>query len=198
MSKSQLSPAFRSVHDTLASHDLSRALRPHLAKARWAETVGPQVASVTQIERVQTDGTGKVVLVVRVKNSVWANELTLLKGDMLRRLNLALGGQVLTDMHFKASGLAKTANRAKTPAQTPSPGRDELGAVSLPRAAQERIQAAAAGIADDALRARIENAMRRAARADVWKREQGWKPCPSCGTLTESVPCPLCRALTPK
>lgn len=198
MSKSQLSPAFRAVHDTLASHDLARALRPHLAKARWAEVVGPQVAGVTQVERVQTDGAGKTVLVVRVKNSVWANELTLLKGDMLRRLNLALGGQVLTDMHFKASGLAKKGNRAKMPAQTPSPDPDTLGAVPLPRAAQERIQAAAAGIADDTLRAKITHSMQRAARADEWKRQQGWTPCPRCGTLTESIPCALCRALTPR
>ena len=77
-------------------------LRPHLAKVHWEGVVGPQVAGVTQVEFVR-DG----VLFVRVKNSVWANELTLLKEDMLRRLNSKLGGRILTDIHFKASRLGR-------------------------------------------------------------------------------------------
>ena len=98
------------------SQELAQALRPHLAKARWAEIVGPQVAGVTQVEAVR-DG----VLYVRVKNSVWANELTMLKDDMVRRLNAALGGRVLTDIHFKASGLARVKKApARPPEETPT------------------------------------------------------------------------------
>src|ERR1700760_3179394 len=102
-SRRGLIPANNAVTAMLQSHELAKALRPHMAKARWAEVVGPQVAGVTQVEKVQ-NGTE---LVVRVKNSVWANELVLLKGDMIRRLNTVLGGPVLTDIHFKASGLSK-------------------------------------------------------------------------------------------
>ena len=105
-----MAPAFGAV-DRFSSQELAAALRPHLAKAHWAGVVGPQVAGVTQVEAVR-DG----VLYVRVKNSVWANELTLLKDDMLRRLNAKLGGRVLTDIHFKASGLAKSQKEAGTAA----------------------------------------------------------------------------------
>ena len=94
-------------------------LRPHLAKVHWEGVVGPQVAGVTQVEAVR-DG----VLFVRVKNSVWANELTLLKEDMLRRLNSKLGGRILTDIHFKASGLARDKKKpAAISAPTPTEAR---------------------------------------------------------------------------
>ena len=94
--------SYSAVNSFLQSQELGQMLRPHLAKVHWAAVVGPQVAGVTQVEAVR-DG----VLFVRVKNSVWANELTLLKEDMVRRLNSAIGGRVLTDIHFKASGLAR-------------------------------------------------------------------------------------------
>ena len=94
-----LASAANAVSSWLGSQELAQALRPHMAKVQWEAVVGPQVAGVTQVEAVR-DG----VLFVRVKNSVWANELALLKDDMLRRLNLALGGRVITDIHFKGGG----------------------------------------------------------------------------------------------
>ena len=75
-----LSSVSGAVDGFFSSQELMAALRPHFAKARWAEVVGPQVAAVTCVEAVRGG-----VLFVRVKNSVWANELTFLKDDMLRR-----------------------------------------------------------------------------------------------------------------
>jgi len=191
------------VDGFLQNQELAPLLRPHLAKARWAEIVGPQVAGVTQVSAVR-DG----VLIVRVKNSVWANELTLLKDDMLRRLNLALGGKVLTDIHFQAGGLGRVPKKTeKIPAETPTEG--ELARIALPKEARARVEAALIGITEEALRERIRRTMTRAARTLEWRRRHGWLPCPRCGTLAAPVPisdldapggrpapvlCHLCRA----
>ncbi|HEX7242216.1 MAG TPA: DUF721 domain-containing protein [Longimicrobiaceae bacterium] len=48
----------------------------------WAERVGPQIAAVTEPLRVSGD-----TLFVAVSTSPWMMELTLMKGDILRRLN---------------------------------------------------------------------------------------------------------------
>lgn len=199
ISRRGLIPANGAVQSWLQSQELAQALRPHMAKARWAEVVGPQVAGVTQVEKVQ-NGTE---LVVRVKNSVWANELVLLKGDMIRRLNAALGGSVLTDIHFKASGLSKK-KKADTPAESPlppTPSDDELAQTVPSLEARRRVESAVSGIKDETLRSRVRRAMLRAARAEQWKRDQGWQPCARCGALTFSSPaspspflCPLCHA----
>lgn len=184
-----LLPASSAVEGFFQSQELAQALRPHMAKARWTEIVGPQVAGVTQVEAVR-DG----ILVVRVKNSVWANELTLLKDDMLRRLNLALGGRVLTDIHFKASGLARA---KKAPAKLPeeAPTASELARIILTPDARARIDAATGRIADEALRERVCRAMTRAACAEEWKRRHGWLPCARCGSL--AAPCGDLEADTP-
>ena len=197
MNKRGLSPAAGAVEGYLKSQELAAALRPHLAKAHWAEVVGPQVAGVTQVEAVRSG-----VLFVRVKNSVWANELTLLKDDMVRRLNQKLGGRVLTDIHFKASGLAKSKTKAGL-FVSPAPTAGELAKVPVSKAAAARIDAKLASVTDDALRGRIRDVMLRAARTEEWKRRQGWPVCVRCGALSEPPPvpddaalCAVCRAVS--
>lgn len=190
-----MAPAFGAVDSFFRDQELAQALRPHLAKAYWVGVVGPQVAGVTQVEAVR-DG----VLYVRVKNSVWANELTLLKDDMLRRLNAKLGGRVLTDIHFKASGLAKT-KKLETPRPT-GPTDSELAKTPLSKAAAAKIDAALMEIQDEALRGRIRQIMLRAARTEEWKRREGWQACRRCQALSEPSPdpeaaryCTVCRVV---
>ena len=198
-----LTSAGGAVDGFLQGQELAQMLRPHLAKARWAEVVGPQVSGVTQVQAVR-DG----ILIVRVKNSVWANELTLLKDDMLRRLNLALGGRVLTDIHFQAGGLGKVIQKAqKKPLE--SPPASELARIALPKEARSGVEAALRGITDEVLRERIRQTMTRAARLQEWRRRHDWLPCPRCGALAAPDPlsasdvrseppapvlCHLCRA----
>ncbi len=187
-----LASAASGVQAVLKAGDLWQALRPHMAKAKWAEVVGPQVAAVTQVEKVQ--GTE---LVVRVKNSVWANELTLLKGDMLRRLNLALGGPVLSGIRFKASGLAQKKDKARVSAVPILPDGDALAQIRLSGDVLGRLEAVVQPITDEGLRARVRASLLRAARLEAWKRAHEWRPCLCCGALLPlaGLPhlCALCR-----
>ena len=197
-SQRHLAPAARVVDAWLGSQELAQALRPHMAKVKWEEVVGPQVAGVTQVESVR-DG----ILFVRVKNSVWANELTLLKDDMLRRLNLALGGYIIRDIHFKGGGLhVVLVPPEKFVPETPSDA--ELAGVTLSPQARARVETSVQRIADETLRHRIYVSLVRVARLEEWKRRHGWLPCWRCGTLvapesdsmaseSDSL-CSLCRA----
>lgn len=177
-----LTSAAGAVQGFLQGQELSAVLRPHLAKACWAEVVGPQVAGVTQVAAV-CDG----VLVVRVKNSVWANELTLLKDDMLRRLNTTLGGRVLSDIHFQAGGLGRVPKKS-VPAPPEIPTAAELARIVLPGEVKTRVESALADITDDALRERMRRTMTHAARTREWRGRQGWVACPRCGVLAAPTP----------
>jgi len=161
-----MAPAFSAVNGFLQSQELAQRLRPHLAKVHWASVVGPQVAGVTQVESVR-DG----VLFVRVKNSVWANELTLLKEDMVRRLNLALGGRIITDIHFKASGLALDKKKPVI-ISSPAPTEQDLARIVLSDEVRVRVETALIGITEEALCGRIRTVMLHAARTQEWKRRQ--------------------------
>jgi len=194
MNKRGLAPAAGAVEGFFKSQELAQALRPHMAKARWAKLVGPQVAKVTQVEAARNG-----ILFVRVEAGPWANEIMWLKDDILRRLNLELGGQVLKEIHFTAGSLEKIEPEAQ-PITAPADG--ELTKIALSKAAAVRVEAALVDITDDGLRGRIRDIMLRAARTEEWKRRQGWRVCGRCGALSEpsAVPaaaplCTVCRAV---
>jgi predicted nucleic acid-binding Zn ribbon protein len=48
----------------------------------WAELVGPQIAAVTRAQRLSGQ-----TLFVAVTTSAWMMELTLMKADLMRRIN---------------------------------------------------------------------------------------------------------------
>ena len=190
------------------SSSFMRSLRPHMAKIWWAEVAGPQIAAVTQAERIEM-GPDRCILVVRAKNSVWANELTMLKGKLLDGLNERLGGKVITDLRFKASGLAKTGDavqnvrakiRTKEEAAQQRQNRDTI---ALHESERSRIEVAVSEITDPILRDKVYNSLVKAAQTSMWRRKQGWLPCTRCGSLTPPVPgdaevrCSVCKVVGP-
>ena len=92
---------------------LADAIRAYLRKAglmrrlgqaavveQWPELVGPQIAKVTAAESVSPDG----VLRVRVANSAWASELSLMTPQILARLNTDRTGRI-TGIRWIAGGM---------------------------------------------------------------------------------------------
>ena len=70
-------------------------IREYNAVTHWAEIVGEQIARVSEAVRVD-----RGVLVVRVTNGPWRNELNLMKADILAKVNRAAGQTKLRDIRF--------------------------------------------------------------------------------------------------
>lgn len=66
----------------------------------WGERVGPQIAAVTQPQRLSGDGT----LVVSVATSAWMMELNLMKGELMRYVNAGRGEGKVRQIVFVMSG----------------------------------------------------------------------------------------------
>lgn len=66
------------------------------AVLRWESIVGGPIAKATTAVRIV-----KGVLVVKVRNSTWRNELVLRKQDIIRSLNKDLGEDVVKDIRFQ-------------------------------------------------------------------------------------------------
>lgn len=62
----------------------------------WAESVGHDVNRVTQVVGVENG-----VLKVVVKDSVWRQELVMMKSEIVRKINDRLGGEVIKDIRFR-------------------------------------------------------------------------------------------------
>ena len=63
--------------------------------ARWPEFTGEQIAAVSRALRIEGQ-----VLVVKVANSVWRNELLYLKETILHQISRDVGTGIVKDIRF--------------------------------------------------------------------------------------------------
>lgn len=141
------------VNGTLDDLGLRQHVLEQQAVTRYKEIVGPQIAASSCAQMVR-DG----ILFVACKSSTWANELTLLKPDILKKLHGALGRKAVKDVRFSARGFKKALAQAEEAAF-------DVDSVPLD---ESDVQAAAriASAAPPEMAARIERAILTAKRRE--------------------------------
>lgn len=68
----------------------------HRAVVLWPEVVGRQIAAVTTAQRLEGG-----ILFVGVSTAPWRAELTMRRREIARRLNEAVGSDVVKDIRFR-------------------------------------------------------------------------------------------------
>ena len=63
---------------------------------RWEEIVGAEIYKKTKPERI-TRG----ILYISVTTSTWANELSLMSGQLIKKINSFIGEEVVKSIRFK-------------------------------------------------------------------------------------------------
>jgi predicted nucleic acid-binding Zn ribbon protein len=85
---------------SLAVDGLARALAPATTLARvqevWERAAGPAVAGAAA-----PTGEREGLLTVTCSASVWAQELDLMAGELIPRINQALGADLITDLRCR-------------------------------------------------------------------------------------------------
>lgn len=114
----------------------------HKVFAFWDELVGPDIARQAQPQVIR-----KTVLWVRVSDSVWMQQLHLLKTMLLDRLNSRLQKHKLTDLRFQLdSTLGReqedAGRQAVQPAHVPSPEEKKQFETLLAAIGDEEVKAA--------------------------------------------------------
>ena len=75
---------------------LDKKLEQYAAFPQWPEIVGEEVAAVSRPEKIL----GGKLLVVRVADAVWAQELSLQKHILLEKMQNAESGSLIEDIRF--------------------------------------------------------------------------------------------------
>ncbi len=174
-------------------------MREHMAPLVWAEMVGPQVASATEVDKVK-DGT----LYVSTRSAVWSHELTFHKADILQRLNRRIGAHpeqpLIREIRFHNRSVFKRDAPQPEGPMPLSPSRLELEDVALSSEELAAIEADISAITDQGLRERFRRVRIADARLRIWRMDNGWAPCPRCDNLAPpsypyngTVSCPRCR-----
>lgn len=84
------------INDLLRQENLDVALDEHRASALWPQIVGDGVNRYT-VRRYVKDG----VMTVHLSSASLANELMLNRDAIVRRINKALGRDIISDIIFK-------------------------------------------------------------------------------------------------
>ena len=173
--KSNVSRVGGFLKSTLQSLGVQEKLLEQKALAKWAQTVGPQIAASTRADAVREG-----VLFVCCKSSMWSSELTLHKDDIVKKLNAAVGKQVVKDIRFTARGFRKVEEVLEEPVE----GRiARLDKIAVPEEDARSAEEAAAMCESDVLAARIREAILTSKRLKEVKLQEGYKPCVRCSEL---------------
>ncbi len=83
------------IQGLLENLGIGKKIREYDAVLQWNKVVGDRIASVTEAVKIE-----KGVLVVRVQNGPWRNELSLLKNEVIEKLNRTLGEELVKEIRF--------------------------------------------------------------------------------------------------
>ena len=84
------------MQELIGELGIKKRIDEYQAVVRWSEIVGDHIAKVSEATQIR-----RGVLFVRVSASTWRNELQLRKPEIMRKLNGALGEEVVKDIKFQ-------------------------------------------------------------------------------------------------
>lgn len=164
------------VNQSMDALGLQHKILQYQAVDKWASVVGSHIAAATV-----ADGVREGVLFICCKSSAWCNELSLHKGDILKRLNAAVGKKVITDIRFSARGYRKAISQNK--AENPYARIKGLDRVQIDEKEIEVAKQVASVSPSEELASRIQKAILTSKRLKELKIQEGWKQCPKCKEL---------------
>jgi hypothetical protein len=176
----------RSLPLVLQQMNLGERLREGRIMDLWPEVVGPTVAERSRPVKCR-DG----VLTVAVSSSVWLQQLTMMRQEIVRLFGERIGKGAITEIKFTAHGYAEWHEDPVLPTLKPrSTAKLDL-AGTLPAAQQQHLDTAVREIPDDDLRARAARMIVKAQLRQEALKAKGWKACSQCGELHDRGR-PLC------
>lgn len=156
--------------------NLDLRMREARAMALWPAIVGDVTASRTRALHVQ-----RGTLVVAVESSAWANQLNLLKPQLLAKLAEKVGQGVVRDLRWRTGPIEEP--EAPTPNEAPGLRRAPSSDPPLEANEREAIARWIEAIPDPLLAARIQGTLEAQARRKKRHKQDGWAPCKRCGVL---------------
>jgi hypothetical protein len=188
-----LTPLSEALEALMARLGLSGRASAARAVELWEEVAGPEIARKTAPSRV-IDG----VLYVDAESAIWASQLTLMRFELVERLNARIGGATIRDIRFRPRGVRVGRRAERGPKGGSAALRVTPGGDDEPAAERITVELGGAETSHD-LRAALKKLVM-THRAIVRARQSsGWRTCPACGRTYEprAGHCPSCAPEEP-
>lgn len=96
MKKKGLVPLKEALEDYFKRKRWDKKIKGYHTINCWTDVVGEEIARHSQPIKIQDQ-----TLFLKVKSSVWANELNLKKGELIQKFNLKAGEEIISNILFK-------------------------------------------------------------------------------------------------
>ena len=96
MKKNDIVPLKLILEKLLKDKKWSKKIKGYQIIHDWENLVGKEISQSSQPIKIQDKS-----LFLAVKNNVWANELNLRKGEIIRKINLEAGEEIVSNILFK-------------------------------------------------------------------------------------------------
>ncbi|MDD5622311.1 MAG: DUF721 domain-containing protein [Actinomycetota bacterium] len=84
------------IDNVVKKMDIKRKLNISSIFNRWEEIVGTEIYKKSKPERII-----RGILYISVSTSTWANELSLMSGQLIEKINSFIGEEVVKNIRFK-------------------------------------------------------------------------------------------------
>jgi len=96
MKKNDIVSFKTALENFLKDKEWSRKIKGYQIIHDWENLVGKEISQSSQPIKIQ-----EKCLFLAVKSNAWANELNLRKGELIRKINLAAGEEIISNILFK-------------------------------------------------------------------------------------------------
>ena len=154
----------------------------------WEKIVGKDIA----LQSIPVSIDNKV-LFIAVNSSVWCQHLSMLKDDIIYKINKFAGILLVEDLKFRNQYYDK--NRNKVIEKKEYNLANKIAQIKLTKEENENINNLADTINDEELRKNIKNIMRKNIAFNKIKNENNWHKCLKCNTLCakQEQYCTVCK-----
>lgn len=171
--------------DTLSMHKKYKA---QLILFYWAQIVGDDIAAQSTPVNVEYN-----TLFISVKNSVWCHHLSMMKVDMIFKVNEFIGEPLIKDIRFRNQSM-KSQEKLIDPTDERINLEKELKNIQLDQLEKESAVQYCAPIKETDLKNRVLRLYHKHLRFKKFKLYNDWHRCANCTTLCpkEEQYCNIC------
>lgn len=175
---------------TIRNMGIQKKYNAHSVIVHWKKIVGDDIANHTYPVLVQSG-----ILLIAVNNSVWCHHLSMMKDNIIAKINDFVGEKLIIDIRFQAGNSKKNPNQENKSIEFDHPVPYNLSKVKLNETDVQMINDTVELVHDKYLKQKIMRIMRKNLALNNIKRQNNWHQCTSCSALCppEQLHCSVCK-----
>jgi len=175
---------------TIKNLNLQKKYNAQSVIVHWKEIVGDDISAHAYPVIVQSG-----ILIVGVNNSVWCHHLSMMKENIMDKINSFIGEKIILDIRFKAGYFKNLHNKTNDEDNVQSANKYKLSKIKLDDSEIQNLHDMTLHVHDKYLRQKIIRVMRKDFVLKKFQKQNNWHQCASCTVLCppDSSYCSVCK-----